>query len=212
MPTKKHIQPGEKVPLQLTASERRLVLEGLLCLDKDHEQVIRNTPSGKPVMMSLDALDDFAGYIAAEANHCEDKKKRNKLDTIFEKIQRLLDKFTDEEPPKTIKIEDARKAKAISDQSVQIATWAAQAMIAAEQLGIEQEPLKLFQVAPAQRDVLLLVPGVSKSVKNKLAKELCPTVAEEQRSRRGSRGVSLQLAAPVRRPPRPRSSKEFCGA
>jgi hypothetical protein len=178
MSTRKHIQPGDKVPLKLTAAERKLILDDLMCLDKEYEQVVRNSPPGKPVMTSLDALDDFGGYIAAEANHCEDKTKRNKLDAIFEKIQRLLDKYTDEEPPKTIKIEDAAKAKAISDQAVQIATWAAQAMIAAEQLGIKQEPLAHFQIAPAQRDVLLLVPGVSKSVKNKLAKELSPTVAE----------------------------------
>jgi hypothetical protein len=178
MPTKKHIQPGEKVPLKLTAIERTLVLEELLCLDKDHEQVIRNTPVGKPVMMSLDALDDFAGYIAAEANHCEDKKKRNKLDAVFEKIQRLLDKYTDEEPPKTVKIEDARKAKVISHQAVQIAAWAAQALITAENLGIKKQPLEHFRLAPAQRDVLLLVPGVSKAIKNKLAKESSFTVAE----------------------------------
>jgi hypothetical protein len=178
MPTKKHIQPGEKVPLKLTDTERTLVLEELLCLDKEHEQVIRNTPSGKPVMMSLDALDDFGGYIAAEANHCEDKKKRNKLDAVFEKIQRLLDKYTDEEPPKTVKIEDARKAKVISDQAVQVATWAAQVLVVAEQLGIKKQTIEHFQLAPAQRDVLLLVPGISKAIKNKLAKDSSFTVAE----------------------------------
>lgn len=178
MPTRKYIQPGEKVPLKLTATERKLILDDLMCLDKENEQVIRETPPGKPVMMSLDALDDFAGYIAAEANHCEDEKKRNKLDAVFEKIQALFDQYTDEAPPQTIKIEDARKAQAISDQAVQIATLAAQAMIAAEQLGIKQEPLKHFQLSPAQRDVLLLVPGISKSVKNKLAKDSAPTVAE----------------------------------
>ncbi len=178
MSTKKHIKHGERVPLKLTVAQRKLILDDLMCLDKDYEQAIRTTPSGKPVMMSLDALDDFGGYIAAEANHCEDGKRRNKLDAIFKKIEGLLDKYTDEEPPQTIKIEDVRKAKAISDQAVQIATWAAQAMIAAEQLGIKQEPFTHFQLAPAQREVLLLVPGVSKSAKNKLAKELAPTVAE----------------------------------
>ena len=87
MPTKKQIQPGEKVPLKLTAAERKLVLEDLMCLDEDYEQIIRDTPTGKPVMMTLDDLDDFGGYIAAEANHCDDKKKQKKLDTMFEKIQ-----------------------------------------------------------------------------------------------------------------------------
>ena len=178
MPLKKHIQPGEKVPLKLTPSERAIVLEGLICLDKEHEQVIRDTPTGKPIMMSLDAFDDLGGYVAAEANHCEDKKKQNKLDAIFRKIEKVLDGYTDEEPPHTVSIDDARKASVISDQAVQIATWAAQAMIAAEQMGIKKQPFEHFQLAPAQRDVLLLVPGVSKSIKNKLAKESSVTVAE----------------------------------
>jgi len=65
MPTKKQIQPGEKVPLKLTAAERKLVLEDVTCLDTGYEQIIRDTPSGKPVMMTLDDLDDFSGYIAA---------------------------------------------------------------------------------------------------------------------------------------------------
>lgn len=154
------------------------MLEGLLCLDKNHEEVIRSTPSDKPVMMTLDALDDFGGYIAAEANHCKDEKKRNKLDAVFKKIEGLLDKYTDEEPPKTIKFEDASKNRAISDQAVQIASWAAQALVAAEQLGIKKKPLERLQLAPSQRDVLLLVPGVSKAIKNKLAKESSFTVAE----------------------------------
>jgi hypothetical protein len=108
MTTKKQIQPGEKVPLKLTATERKLVLEDLLCLDEEYEQVIQGTPTGKPVMMTLDELDDFCGYIAAEANHCDDKKKEQKLDAVFGKIQDLLEKYTDEEPPQIIKIEDAK--------------------------------------------------------------------------------------------------------
>ena len=37
MPAKKQIQPGEKVPLKLTATERKLVLEDLMCLDEDED-------------------------------------------------------------------------------------------------------------------------------------------------------------------------------
>lgn len=99
MPTKKHILPNEKLPLKLTAAQRTLVLEGLTCLDQEIEQIVRGTPTGQPVMMSLDDLDDFGGFVAAEANHCKDKSKGKKLDVIFEKIQALLDKFTDEELP-----------------------------------------------------------------------------------------------------------------
>jgi hypothetical protein len=167
MPTKKHIRPGEKLPIKLTAAERKLV-QGLTCLDQEIEQVVRDTPSGQPVMMSLDDLDDFGGYVAAEANHCEDKRKTKKLDAIFEKIQGLLDKFTDKEPPQTVKIEDARKEKLISDQAVQIAQFAAQALVAAEQMGIKKKTLEHFTLAPAQREVLSLVAGVTKALKKKL--------------------------------------------
>ena len=76
---KKSIQPGKKVSLKLTATERKLVLEDLMCLDRQCEQIVQGTPSGKPVMMTLDDLDEFGGYIAAEANHCDDKKKQKKL-------------------------------------------------------------------------------------------------------------------------------------
>jgi hypothetical protein len=111
MPAKKQIQPGEKVPLKLTATERKLVLEDLMCLDDNYERIIRETPTGKPVMMTLDDLDNFGGYIAAEANHCDDKKKEMKLDAVFEKIQSVMDRYTDEEPPKTIRIEEAGRAE-----------------------------------------------------------------------------------------------------
>ena len=49
-------------------------------------------------MMTLDDLDDCGGYIAAEANHCDEKRKRQRLDAIFEKTQALLDKYTNETP------------------------------------------------------------------------------------------------------------------
>ena len=179
MPTKKQIQPDEKVPLKLTATERKLVLTDLMSLDEEYEQIIEGTPSGKPVMMTLDELDDFGGYIAAEANHCDDKKKQKKLDAVFQKVQSLLETYTDEDPPSTIKIEDAKREQLVANQAAQIAEWLAQALIAAEQLRIKTKPLDNFCMAPAQRDVLLLVPSISKSIRNKLAKGKKPfTVAE----------------------------------
>ena len=99
MPTRKQIQPGEKVPLKLAAAERRLILDGLVLLDDEYEQVIRGTTPGKPIMMTLDELEDFGGYIAAEANHCEDGKKEAMLDEVFQRIQDLLDTYTDEASP-----------------------------------------------------------------------------------------------------------------
>jgi len=178
MPSKKQIQISEKVPLKLTAAERKRILEDVTCLDRDCEQTIRDTPSGKPVMMTLDELNDVCGYLAAEANHCDYRKKQKKLDSVFEKIQHLLDTYTDEGLPETLKVEDRGKEEEMSDQAVQIAEFAAQALVAAEQLRIKTKPLDNFWLAPAQREILLLIPGLSKTIKNKLAKEKPLSVAE----------------------------------
>ena len=144
MPTQKQIQPGEKIPLKLTAAERKLILDDLLCLDQDYEQIIRETPTGKPVMMTLDDLYDFGSYFAAEFNNCKDRKKQKKLDAVLKKIQRLLDTYIDEEPPQILNIENAHKIRMISDQAVQIAEFATIALMAAEQLRIKTKPLETF--------------------------------------------------------------------
>jgi hypothetical protein len=179
MDHRKHIHPDEKVGLKLSRTERKLILDDLMCLDDDYAQVIRDTPDDQPVQFTLDDWDDFGGHIAAEANHTEDKRVRKKLDAIFNKVQKILDTYTDEEPPQTIRIEDAKKAKVLSGQAVAIAEWVAKILVAAEQMGIKNKPLEHFYLSPGQRAVLLLVPGVSKAVKIKLAKEKSSfTVAE----------------------------------
>ena len=48
---------------------------------------------------------------------------------------------------------------------------AAQALVAAEQLGVKKKALEHFSLAPAQRELLSLVPGVTKALKKKLATE-----------------------------------------
>jgi hypothetical protein len=171
MGRKRQIQPDEKIGLRLSQAERALLLDGLTLLPREYEEVIHATESSKPVMLTLDDLDDLGGYVAAEANHCDDTKKRKKLDAVFEKIQRLLDTHTDEEPAATVKIGDAKQAQLIGNSAAQLAEWAATALIAAEQLGIKKKRLEHFWLSPAQREVLLLVPGITKAIKNKLAKD-----------------------------------------
>jgi hypothetical protein len=171
MPPKKLIRVDEKLPLDLTADERALVLGELTCLDQEVEDVVSNTPAGQQVMLTLDDLDDLIGHVAAEANHCDNKRKVKKLDGIAEKIQELLDTFTDEEPPKTVNIEDVRREKVIAEQSVQIAEFASKALVAAGELGIRTKLLENVTLPAAEREVLLLVPGVAKATKKKLAKD-----------------------------------------
>jgi hypothetical protein len=170
MARKKHIRSDEKLSLKLTASQRKLVLDEVMSLEREIEQIIRDTPAGESVMMNLGDLDDFGGYVAAEANHCDAPKKQKKLDTIFKKIQALLDKFTDEAPPNKARGVNA-KDKLISDQVAKISQFASQTLVAAEQLEIKMMVLDEFFLEPAQRDVLSLIPGVTQAVKMKLAQD-----------------------------------------
>jgi hypothetical protein len=105
---KKRIQPGENVGLKLTASERKLVLESVSCLDGDYEKILRKTPTTKSLMMTLDEFEDFGGYIAAESNRTDDRKLQKKFDAIFQRIQRILEAHTDEDNDKPLSIEQAR--------------------------------------------------------------------------------------------------------
>ncbi len=106
MTRKKQMKPGEKVGLTLTQAERTLLLNALHGLTEEIRDVMRATPTAQPVMLTLDNLDDLQGHVAAEANHTKDKKLRQRLDAISEKIQMHLDRHDDEpevtESPATI--------------------------------------------------------------------------------------------------------------
>ena len=84
-----------------------------------------------------------------------------------------------EEPSQAIKFNDAQKAKLLVDNAVQLAEFAGMALIAAESMGIKSKPLEHFTLSPAQREVLLAVPYISKPIKAKLEKEKASfTIAE----------------------------------
>src|SRR5271166_3242812 len=103
---KKQMKPGEKVGLTLTQAERTLLHNAMHGVTEEIRDVIRATPTAQPVMLTLDDLNDLEGHVAAEANHTKDKKLRQRLDAISEKIQRHLDRHDDEpevtESPATI--------------------------------------------------------------------------------------------------------------
>ena len=104
MPTRKQINPDGKVGLILSAVERKIISVGVMCLDREYEEVIRTTPTAEPIMLTLDQWEDLGGYIAAEANHTRDKKSQRKLDAIYSKIEKLLLSHPIEEPRGELKI------------------------------------------------------------------------------------------------------------
>ena len=165
---KKRIKRSEKVGIRLTAAERKLVLEEPIHIHAKLAEPIRSTATNSPVMLTLDDLDDLGGYVAAEANHTTDKKLRKKLDAIFFRIQGMLETHTIEEPPKSVKIEDAQRETQLTEQSIAVAEWAAKMLIGAERLGIKSKPVARFPQPGAERAVLLMTPGIDGTVQKKL--------------------------------------------
>jgi hypothetical protein len=152
----------EKFGLQLTQVERKLILDSSAALPKDFTRVIESTPAGQPIMMTLDGWRELVEHIASEANDVGDKELQKKLDTIFTKLQNLLDSHTDEEPPTWKRIEQR-----LARESVQLAEWAQRMLISAEQLGIKTKTVARFSVPEVE--ALMITPTIDESVKKKLA-------------------------------------------
>jgi hypothetical protein len=81
MTLNKRIEHGEKVGLELTQAEHKLLLTGLVFLHKDVEAAIRSAPPGGEVMLTLSDLEDLVGHVAGEANHA----KNERTDSLFHK-------------------------------------------------------------------------------------------------------------------------------
>jgi hypothetical protein len=90
MTWKKRIRPREKVGLELTQTERKLLLTGLVYLHQDVEAAIKSTPPGDEVMLSVSDLEFLVGHVAGEANHAKSERVEEILSGIFVKIEELL--------------------------------------------------------------------------------------------------------------------------
>ena len=55
------------------------------------------------VQLTLDDVDDLAGHVAAEANHCSEPRMRQVLDAVYDRLASIEDALTDQErPPETV--------------------------------------------------------------------------------------------------------------
>jgi hypothetical protein len=171
MSAKKQERSHETLPLKLTAAEKKLVLEGLIYLDREIERIVKDTPAGQPVKMTLDDLTELAGSVAAEANHCHDKAKCKKLDRILSKIEALLDELANDAPGLPSEVDDFASEEIISQFAGGIAQFSVGVRVAAEQIGIDTMVLETLPLVPHQRETLGLVSGVTPAIKKKLAQE-----------------------------------------
>jgi hypothetical protein len=97
MTWRKRIKRGEKVGLALTQTERKLLLTGLVFLDKHLEVAIKSTPPGDEVMLTIGDLEVLVAHIAGEANHAQSEWVEKIFSGVFVKIEQLLDRYAEEE-------------------------------------------------------------------------------------------------------------------
>jgi len=94
---RKYIPPDEKVGLNLTAAERKTILKDVRCLDDDYEQALLETPVDEAVAFTLNDWDYLGGEIFYEAEEAKDRKRQNRLNGLFARIEELLATHTSDQ-------------------------------------------------------------------------------------------------------------------
>jgi hypothetical protein len=97
MTWQKRITRSEKVGLELTQTERNLLLTGIVFLHKDVEAAIRSTPPGDEVMLTVSDLAFLVGHVAGEANHAKSERVEEIPSGLFEKTEAILDLYAGED-------------------------------------------------------------------------------------------------------------------
>jgi hypothetical protein len=104
------IEPGQRVDVRLTPQERYVILERTLVDDEMAACLRAATRRGSRlvVRLTLDDVDDLAGHLAAEANHCSEPRGRRVLDAVYDRLANIEDTFTDAEAPAETVVHDAK--------------------------------------------------------------------------------------------------------
>ncbi len=97
-PVEPYGRPGRTGPiptvgLMLLADDRKLLVDELVCLEREAEETIRSAPVDDPVQMTLYDWDVLKDAVAAEANCCSDSKRAIHLHRICDRIDELLDSY-----------------------------------------------------------------------------------------------------------------------
>ena len=93
---RKKIPYGTKLPIKFSMRERDLIRKHTF-YDSDFAQLAVVKGDGIQVDLTLDDIEEIQGYVAAEANHCDNRKLERELDVVFDKLQFILDSFTDQD-------------------------------------------------------------------------------------------------------------------
>ncbi len=92
---RKRIAYGTKLHVHFSQSELDDIREHTLAPDFATHAIVDD--KGLRLDLSVDEVEEIQGYVAAEANHTSDAKLRKRLDKLFDKFQKFLDTYDDQE-------------------------------------------------------------------------------------------------------------------
>ncbi len=95
MMVRKKIPYRTKLPVRLTLRERDLIRKETF-YNPHFAKQIEPDEKGISLELTLDDIEDIQGYVAAEANHCEDPRLQRELVHLFDKFQEFLDSYDDQ--------------------------------------------------------------------------------------------------------------------
>ena len=92
---RKHIPAGTRVPVSLAGADRDLIAEHAWGSRKLRHALDAATMDGAAVRLNLtmEELDELAGWIAAAANHEESRTLQRRLDSLCEKLTDVEDSY-----------------------------------------------------------------------------------------------------------------------
>ncbi len=84
----------DEIEIKFTPQERCLILDETFAGPDLTKRLKISEIKGKHLIVKYSTydLEELVGFIAAEANHTEDKKIGKKLDRLFERLSRILEK------------------------------------------------------------------------------------------------------------------------
>lgn len=93
-------KPGEKISLELTETERAVLVDKCTLLPPDFQHLIGEASLSEPIMLTADEAQLFGACITVLADRARDKKRQKMLDVISGKIYYSIHAhFGNESPP-----------------------------------------------------------------------------------------------------------------
>ena len=96
MNRRKKISENTRVPVELTARERELILEHGFADDELLAPVQELPEVGRhAAKYTLYDIEELQGFVAAKANHTNDRRLATELGALHDHLQRELEKYDD---------------------------------------------------------------------------------------------------------------------